>query len=164
MASGTVRRRTLDGKVADEPVVELGVDPMTVNRKHTTRTFRPKKEEQAWLTSTHTEVDSGDVRRPILTDGREVAPVLDGDLRQASGTAHRIRGRETMNKQHIAKADDAAERPLAYSVEDAARLLSIGRTLGWKMVRSGELRSVRLRGRVLVPLDAIEELLRGDTR
>ena len=59
MPSGTVRKRNLDGKMAYEAVVELGVDPVTGKRKRTTRTFRTKKEAQAWLTSTQTEVDKG---------------------------------------------------------------------------------------------------------
>src|SRR5579871_2971496 len=59
MASGTVRKRNSDGKVAYEAVVELGIDPVTGKRKRTTRTFRTKKEAQTWLTATQTEVDRG---------------------------------------------------------------------------------------------------------
>jgi len=59
MPSGMVRKRNLDGKMAYEAVVELGVDPVTGKRKRTTKTFRTKKEAQAWLTSTQTDVDKG---------------------------------------------------------------------------------------------------------
>lgn len=59
MASGTVRKRSSDGKTAYEAVVELGIDPVTGKRKRTTRTFRTKKEAQTWLTTTQTEVDRG---------------------------------------------------------------------------------------------------------
>jgi excisionase family DNA binding protein len=43
------------------------------------------------------------------------------------------------------------------SVEDAARVLGIGRSGGYKAVNSGELRSIRINGRVLVPTAAIKE-------
>lgn len=59
MASGTVRKRNLDGKMTYEAVIELGVDPVTGKRKRTTRIFRTKKEAQVWLTSTQNEVDKG---------------------------------------------------------------------------------------------------------
>jgi excisionase family DNA binding protein len=50
------------------------------------------------------------------------------------------------------------ETPLLVSVPEAARLLGIGSTLGWEMVRSGEMPSVRFGRRVLVPRAALERL------
>lgn len=44
----------------------------------------------------------------------------------------------------------AVEERLAYSVEETARLLSISRAYAWTLVRSGDLPSVRIGGRVLV--------------
>jgi excisionase family DNA binding protein len=49
----------------------------------------------------------------------------------------------------------------AVSVEAAAVLLSVSRSMAWRMVNSGELRSVRAGKRVLVPMSAINEFL-GD--
>lgn len=46
--------------------------------------------------------------------------------------------------------------PLLVHVEEAARLLGIGRTLCWQMVRRGELQSVKIHGRVLIPRWALE--------
>jgi excisionase family DNA binding protein len=50
----------------------------------------------------------------------------------------------------------------AVSVEAAAVLLSLSRSMAWRMVNSGELRSVRAGKRVLVPMTAINEFL-GDS-
>ena len=50
----------------------------------------------------------------------------------------------------------------AVSVEAAAVLLSVSRSMAWRMVNSGELRSVRAGKRVLVPMSAINEFL-GDS-
>ena len=49
----------------------------------------------------------------------------------------------------------------AVSVEAAAVLLSVSRSMAWRMVNSGELRSVRAGKRVLVPMSAINGFL-GD--
>jgi excisionase family DNA binding protein len=43
-----------------------------------------------------------------------------------------------------------SEVRVAYSVEEAASLIGIGRTLAWTLVRSGELPSIRVAGRVLI--------------
>jgi excisionase family DNA binding protein len=49
------------------------------------------------------------------------------------------------------------------SVEEAAKVLHIGRTQAYRAVRSGELRSIRIGKRVLVPTSAIRQLLDGGT-
>jgi excisionase family DNA binding protein len=49
------------------------------------------------------------------------------------------------------------------SVEEAAKVLHIGRTQAYRAVRSGELRSIRIGKRVLVPTLAILQLLSGGT-
>ena len=48
---------------------------------------------------------------------------------------------------------------LTISVEEAALLLGIGRTLAYEAVRSGELPAIRLGKRWLVVMSALEELL-----
>lgn len=47
----------------------------------------------------------------------------------------------------------------AYSVAEAAAELGIGRTLAYSLVASGELRTIKLGTRRIVPADAIDELL-----
>jgi single-strand DNA-binding protein len=54
------------------------------------------------------------------------------------------------------------EEPLAYSVEEAACLLGISRTKAYACVRTGQLRTIELGGRLLVPAVAVEELLGTD--
>ena len=53
--------------------------------------------------------------------------------------------------------------PRAVSVDRAAILLGIVRSLVWELVRDGKLRSVRAGHRRVVPLSAIDEFLTGDT-
>jgi excisionase family DNA binding protein len=49
--------------------------------------------------------------------------------------------------------------PLAYSVSKTAEVLGCSDNTVRRMIANGELRSVRLCGRVVVPVVAIEELL-----
>ena len=51
------------------------------------------------------------------------------------------------------------KEPLAYSVEEAACLLGISRTKAYECVRTGQLRTIQLNRRLLVPAVAIDELL-----
>ena len=51
------------------------------------------------------------------------------------------------------------ERRLTYTVEEAASLIGISRAKAYKCVRSGELRSVHLGRRIVIPAIAIEDLL-----
>ena len=47
----------------------------------------------------------------------------------------------------------------ALSVEEAAERLGVSRSLIWKMVNQGTIRTVRAGHRVLVPVSAVEEFL-----
>ena len=58
-----------------------------------------------------------------------------------------------------AQTSDAHGRRLTVSVVEAARMLGIGRTLAYEAARNGDLRTIRVGRRVLVPLVAIEALL-----
>ena len=49
--------------------------------------------------------------------------------------------------------------PRVLRVEEAAQLLGIGRSLAYELIRSGQLRSIKIGRRRLVPLDAIEEAI-----
>lgn len=51
------------------------------------------------------------------------------------------------------------EAPLAVSPAEACRLLGVGRTYLYELIQTGELRSVRLGKRRLIPVDAIRECL-----
>ena len=48
---------------------------------------------------------------------------------------------------------------VALSVEEAAGRLGVSRSLIWKMVNHGTIRTVRAGHRVLVPVSAVEEFL-----
>lgn len=52
----------------------------------------------------------------------------------------------------------ASDAPLLVSVPEAARLLGVGTTFGWALVHSGEIPSVKLGRRVLVPRAALEHV------
>jgi excisionase family DNA binding protein len=49
--------------------------------------------------------------------------------------------------------------PLTYTVEEAAKLLRIGRNQGYDAARSGELPTVKIGKRILVPRLALEQML-----
>lgn len=53
---------------------------------------------------------------------------------------------------------------LAVSVAEAARLLGIGRTLAYRCVQTGELPSITLGGRILIPRMALEQIIEGAGR
>ena len=50
-------------------------------------------------------------------------------------------------------------QPLTYTVEEAAKLLRIGRNQGYDAARTGELPTIKIGKRILVPRLALERLL-----
>jgi excisionase family DNA binding protein len=48
-----------------------------------------------------------------------------------------------------------------YDVEEAARILGIGRSAAYEAVRRGEIPSIRLGKRVVIPHAALQALLEG---
>ncbi len=50
---------------------------------------------------------------------------------------------------------------LTLTVTEAADMLGISRGMAYECVRTGELPSVRLRGRILIPRQKLNELLTG---
>ena len=50
-------------------------------------------------------------------------------------------------------------QPITYTVPEAAKLLRIGRNQGYEAVRSGELPSIKIGKRILVPRVALERML-----
>ncbi|MEM7339785.1 MAG: helix-turn-helix domain-containing protein [Actinomycetota bacterium] len=53
----------------------------------------------------------------------------------------------------------ATGRRRTYTVAEAAEILGISRSLAYECVKSGEIPSLRLRGRVVVPVAALDTLL-----
>ncbi len=51
---------------------------------------------------------------------------------------------------------------LTYTVTEAAELLGIGRSAAYEAARSGQLPTIRIGKRVLVPVAALERLLAGN--
>jgi excisionase family DNA binding protein len=64
-----------------------------------------------------------------------------------------------MNYEECANVDIPTDGQLAYSVEDAADKLGIGRTTAFAEMRSGRLRSFRVNKRRLVPASALVEYI-----
>ena len=52
---------------------------------------------------------------------------------------------------------------LTLSVPVSAAMVGIGRSTLYELVRSGDVRSVRLGKRIVIPITVIEALLRGET-
>lgn len=51
------------------------------------------------------------------------------------------------------------EPPRCLRVEEAARLLNVGRSTAYDLIRSGRLRSVKIGRRRLVPREALDALI-----
>lgn len=51
--------------------------------------------------------------------------------------------------------------PLTYSIDEAAQLLGIGRNSAFEAARRGDLPSIRIGKRLLVPRAALAKLLEG---
>lgn len=50
---------------------------------------------------------------------------------------------------------------LAYRINDAAKVAGLSRSSLYNLIKDGELRSIMVAGRRLIPADALRELLRG---
>jgi excisionase family DNA binding protein len=66
-------------------------------------------------------------------------------------------GRETREEDSV---DESVKRS-TYDVDEAARILGIGRSAAYEAVRRGEIPSIRLGKRVVVPRMALEKMLEG---
>ena len=51
------------------------------------------------------------------------------------------------------------ELPLALRVEDLMPILGIGRNTAYELVRSGQIRSIRIGRQLRIPKDAVQEYL-----
>ena len=59
------------------------------------------------------------------------------------------------NKYH-----DLHELPVTLRVEDLMPILGIGRNTAYELIRSGQIRSVRIGRQILIPREALLEFLR----
>ncbi len=97
----------------------------------------------------------------LVEEGDQVAAVR----RQAGAVEYACGSLAEQVARLAATVTELVERPasvpLSVSVEEAARLLGLGRSNLFKLMESGELRSVKVGSRRLVPRRALEELLAG---
>ena len=85
------------------------------------------------------------------------ALIATGDLgRRGAGQASAQRGAITVVN------DTDADAPLTVTVEEASRLLGISRAHGYELVARGELPSIRLGRRIVIPRRALVSLARGE--
>lgn len=56
----------------------------------------------------------------------------------------------------------SANQPLTLTVEQAAEVLGVGRSTAYELVRSGDLKCIRLRRRIIVPVAHLAESLGVD--
>lgn len=54
--------------------------------------------------------------------------------------------------------------PLALCVDDLMSVLGIGRNFAYALVRSGQIRSIRIGNQIRIPRDALKDFLQGDPR
>lgn len=52
--------------------------------------------------------------------------------------------------------------PLAYSIKEASRATSLGRTRLYQLIAAGRLEAVKIGNRTLIPVHALHKLLEGD--
>lgn len=62
------------------------------------------------------------------------------------------------------KLDVALADREAYNQKEAAAILGLGTRTIWTLTKRGELRSIKVGGRMLIPKSAIEEFLNGKIR
>ncbi|MEZ5713421.1 MAG: helix-turn-helix domain-containing protein [Sphingobium sp.] len=56
----------------------------------------------------------------------------------------------------------ASGEPLAYSIKEASRATSLGRTRLYQLIADGRLEVVKIGNRTLIPARALHKLLEGD--
>lgn len=62
--------------------------------------------------------------------------------------------------EQVAAGPSSDGQPLIYSVEEAARVLRVSRDTTYELLRSGQLRSMKVGRRRLIPAIAIHEYIR----
>lgn len=64
------------------------------------------------------------------------------------------------NTQPAPQAMSLQDLPLVLNVEDLMEVLNIGRNTAYEIVRSGQIRSIRVGKNIRIPRDAVEEFLK----
>jgi excisionase family DNA binding protein len=82
---------------------------------------------------------------------------LDPEAKPAPRRAHRVQHRQRSRDGEAAPDPEA----LAYCVKDAARLVGVSRATLYVLISTGNLRTVKIRKRRLIPREALSELLAG---
>ena len=59
-------------------------------------------------------------------------------------------------------SDTPSGAPLAYSIKEASRATSLGRTRIFQLIAAGRLEAVKIGSRTLIPAHALRTLLEGD--
>lgn len=85
--------------------------------------------------------------------------VADTERQEGRPAYIRLDGSSGRRKKHA--TGQIQGDTLVRTVSEAATLLGISRALAYRLVRTGELRHIRLGRRVVVPNIAIEEILDG---
>lgn len=57
--------------------------------------------------------------------------------------------------------DSRSGAPLAYSIKEASRTTSLGRTRLYQLIAAGRLETIKIGGRRLIPAHALHKLLEG---
>jgi excisionase family DNA binding protein len=73
-------------------------------------------------------------------------------------------GRRRQGQEGVSVMTATTGERLLITVEEAARRLGIGRSLAWRLVRSGELPSVRLGRLVRIPEQSLADWLKQRAR
>ena len=58
--------------------------------------------------------------------------------------------------------DTPSGGPLAYSIKEASRATSLGRTRLYQLIAGGQLDAIKIGSRTLIPAHALHKLLEGD--
>lgn len=58
--------------------------------------------------------------------------------------------------------DTPSGAPLAYSIKEASRATSLGRTRLYQLIAAGQLEVVKIGSRTLIPAHALRKLIEGD--
>jgi len=103
--------------------------------------------------------------RPVVPDQIAVftLPALwaqyPGELRDALAFAAGEAGSSVASSRLAAGAVAAVENRLVFTVEEAAQLLGISRSFAYEAVQDGQIPSMRIGRRILVPKAALQRLL-----
>lgn len=66
---------------------------------------------------------------------------------------------ETINNVTYVRSAPMADARMTYSIEDAAEVLGVGRTTMYRLVAEGEVESIAIGSRRLIPRESIEDFL-----